>query len=98
MNETYEWLYDHYALPLMRVESEANQIRQSIVSHGSPDDRVFLEDQIASLCMVWGTDAFTLGLQLGLRLMGERRGGGPAKGDERRRDSGAHWAPLQNAP
>lgn len=77
MNETYEWLYDHYALPLMQVRDGADQIKQAILSHSDSGDRVFWGDQLDSLCMLWGTDAFALGLQLGLRLMAGQRTDSP---------------------
>ncbi len=76
MNETYEWLYDHYARPLIQVEKEANELKQAIISYSSPDRQVALRDQLDSLCLLWGTDAFALGLQLGLRLMAGQRAGG----------------------
>lgn len=78
MNETYEWLYDNYALPLMQTEKEADAIKQSIVSLSRADDLLYLRDQLESLCMLWGTDAFSLGLQLGLRLAAGQRAGGLA--------------------
>ena len=53
MNETYEWLYDHYALPPMQVRDGADQIKQAILSHSDSGDRVFLGDQLDSLCMLW---------------------------------------------
>ena len=73
MNETYEWLYDNYALPLMRVEKEADKIKQSIVSLSQVENPLFLKDQLENLCLLWGTDSFSLGLQLGLRLMAGQR-------------------------
>lgn len=73
MNETYEWLYDHYALPLMQAEKEADAIKRSIVSLSRSEDPLLLSDQLDSLCLLWGTDAFSLGLQLGLRLMAGQR-------------------------
>ena len=76
MNETYEWLYDRYVLPLIRVEKDADKIKQTIISHTSPEKRVFLEDQMNTLCTLWGTETFTLGLQLGLRLMAGQRAEG----------------------
>nr|WP_325183322.1 hypothetical protein [uncultured Oscillibacter sp.] len=76
MNETYEWLYDNYALPLMQVEKEADKIKQSIVSLSRTENTLPLRDQLEDLCMLWGTDAFSLGLQLGLRLMAGQRAGG----------------------
>ena len=36
MNETYKWLYDYYALPLMKVGKQADALKERIVSHGSP--------------------------------------------------------------
>lgn len=73
MNETYEWLYDHYAMPLMREEKASDEIKESILAHTDPAHQLFLLDQLDSLCMLWGTEAFTLGLQLGLRLMAGQR-------------------------
>lgn len=77
MNETYEWLYDHYAQPLIQVEKEADELKQAIITYSGPDRQILLRDQLDSLCMLWGTDAFALGLQLGLRLMAGQRAGGP---------------------
>lgn len=76
MNETYEWLYDRYALPLMREEKASAKIKESILAHTDPAHRLFLQDQISNLCILWGTDAFTIGLQLGIRLMAEQRTAG----------------------
>jgi len=42
MNETYKWLYDYYALPLMKVGKQADALKERIVSHGSPADALFL--------------------------------------------------------
>ena len=66
MNETYKWLYDYYALPLMKVGKQADALKERIVSHGSPADALFL----------WGTESFAIGLQLGLRLMAGQRADG----------------------
>jgi len=76
MNETYEWLYNHYALPFMRGRENADEIKQAILSHCDPNDRISLSDQLSELCFMWGTDAFSLGLQLGLRLMAGQRAEG----------------------
>lgn len=76
MNETYEWLFTHYALPLMQVEKSSDEIQQAILACGDQTHQLFLRDQINSLCVMWGTDAFTVGLQLGIRLMAEQRAGG----------------------
>ena len=69
MNETYEWLYDHYALPLMRVKIDADAIKQDILLHSHSSKPLFLQDRIEDLCLLWGEESFALGLQLGLRLM-----------------------------
>ena len=66
MNETYKWLYDYYALPLMKVGKQADALKERIVSHGSPADALLL----------WGTESFAIGLQLGLRLMAGQRADG----------------------
>ena len=76
MNETYEWLYDRYALPLIRVRKDADAIKQTVISRSSPGDQLFLEDQMNDLCALWGMEAFTVGLQLGLRLMAGQRAEG----------------------
>lgn len=75
MNETYEWLYDTYALPLIQVTERAESIKQSILTLSSPENHFELRDQIDALCTLWGTDSFSLGLQLGLRLMAGQRPG-----------------------
>ena len=46
MNETYKWLYDYYALPLMKVGKQADALKERIVSHGSPADALFLWDRL----------------------------------------------------
>ena len=76
MNETYEWLYDYYALPLMKVGKQADALKERIVSHGSPADALFLWDRLGDLCLLWGTESFAIGLQLGLRLMAGQRADG----------------------
>ena len=76
MNETYEWLYDYYALPLMKVGKQADALKERIVSHGSPADALFLWDRLEDLCLLWGTESFAIGLQLGLRLMAGQRADG----------------------
>ena len=69
INETYEWLYDHYALPLLRIDKESNQLRDSIISHIQQKEDLSAADRFADLCRLWGEESFSLGLQLGLRLM-----------------------------
>lgn len=69
MNETYEWLYDHYALPLLKARNGGDELLRELLSHAAPEERLWFRDRIESLRLLWGTDAFTAGLQLGLRLM-----------------------------
>ena len=38
MNETYKWLYDYYALPLMKVGKQAEALNERMVSDGRPAD------------------------------------------------------------
>ena len=40
MNETYEWLYDHYAQPLIQVEKEADELKQAIITYSGPDRQI----------------------------------------------------------
>ena len=49
MNETYKWLYDYYALPLMKVGKQADALKERIVSHGSPADALFMWDRMEDL-------------------------------------------------
>lgn len=67
MNETFEWLYDKYARPMMGVEEQADAIKEDITAR-SALDRLTVRDQLDALCLLWGTEAFTIGVQLGLRL------------------------------
>ena len=89
MNETYKWLYDYYALPSLNGDlyhkplpccltggKQADALKERIVSHGSPADALFLWDRLEDLCLLWGTESFAIGLQLGLRLMAGQRADG----------------------
>ena len=75
MNKTYEWLYDYYALPLMKVGQQADALKERIVSHGSPADALFLWDRLEDLCLLWH-GVLCHRLQLGLRLMAGQRADG----------------------
>lgn len=68
-NETYQWLYDHYALPLLRIDQKSDQLRDSIIAHIQKEENLSAQDRFADLCQLWGEESFSLGLQLGLRLM-----------------------------
>ena len=76
MNETYEWLYDHYAQPQMRIAEQSEAIKAKILRCSGLGDTVLLRDSMEDLCLLWGTEAFSLGLQLGLRLMAGQRAEG----------------------
>ena len=73
MNETYEWLYDHYALPLMKASPCRETLKKEICSLRRASDELLLQDHIDDLCLLVGTEAFSIGLQLGLRLMAGQR-------------------------
>lgn len=69
MNETYSWLYDRYALPLMRVKADADALKKEILLHSHSPESLLLQDRIEDLCLLWGEESFALGVQFGLRLM-----------------------------
>lgn len=73
MNETYEWLYDRYALPRLGAEREAETVKTEILSRCDPQDWFAMRDALENLCLLWGEAAFSVGLQLGLRLMAGQR-------------------------
>ena len=73
MNETYEWLYDNYALPLLDARKGGDEIIEELASRAAPEEQLWFRDRVESLLLLWGTDAFTVGLQLGLRLMAGQR-------------------------
>ena len=56
--------------------SKKGSVFERIVSHGSPADALFLWDRLEDLCLLWGTESFAIGLQLGLRLMAGQRADG----------------------
>ena len=45
-------------------------------SGSSPTAALFLWDRLEDLCLLWGTESFAIGLQLGLRLMAGQRADG----------------------
>jgi len=69
MNETYEWLYDHYAFPLLRIDKRSGWLRDKIAAHIRNGENLDAVDRFDDLCRLWGEESFSLGLQLGLRLM-----------------------------
>ena len=78
MNETYEWLYDHYALPLLSAERDGEELLEELLARAAPEERMWSRDRVDRLLLLRGTDAFAVGLQLGLRLMAGQRAQGLA--------------------
>ena len=72
MREMYEWLYDHYAEPVLN-ENPLFQDRalEEALSAAPEDLRLRLFDQVAGLRLRWCTEAFARGVQLGLALEAE---------------------------
>ena len=72
MREMYEWLYDHYAEPVLN-ENPLFQDRalEEALSAAPEDLRLRLFDQVAGLRLHWCTEAFARGVQLGLALEAE---------------------------
>ncbi len=78
MNEIYNWLYDHYCAPLLEemyaapgdygMEPTAHLEKALRDASGTPLDRT---DWLNTLHIIWGTEAFAVGVQLGVRLMGQ---------------------------
>ena len=69
MKEIYEWLYDHYAEPVLNEKPLfQDQVLEEALSAAPEDLRLRLFDQVAGLRLQWCTAAFARGLQLGLAL------------------------------
>ena len=69
MKEIYEWLYDHYAEPVLNEKPLfQDQVLEEALSAAPEDLRLRLFDQVAGLRLQWCTAAFARGLQLGLTL------------------------------
>jgi len=63
----------HYALPLMKRISYRKKLEKEILAIRRASDELLLQDHIEDLCLLVGTEAFSIGLQLGLRLMAGQR-------------------------
>ena len=75
MNDTYEWLYDYYAAPLLKEleESENEQLEHLSKSlELSEWGRVQLFDRLSNMRFRWGAEVFAMGLQMGVRLTAPR--------------------------
>ena len=72
MNNTYEWLYDSYALPLMqKITASQDEAVEELVKtlSISEENRISFYDAITNMRLNWGGEVFALGLQFGLRLV-----------------------------
>lgn len=75
VNPIYERLFDYYAIPLLGQDHSQLQSLLAPLPL-SEIQRIDLADALESLRLQWSTDAFTLGLHLGLSLLHDdvRRG------------------------
>ena len=72
MNPTYEKLYDLYACEILKKSGAYDEpALQELVDHLSIDDasKLQLLDQMFVYYLRWTLDAFSIGLQLGVRLL-----------------------------
>ena len=71
MNDTYQWLYDNYAVPRLEPLDEGHQAVMTEFAARlsmSKKDRRCLLDLMENIRLEWGTEAFTLGVRFGLDL------------------------------
>ena len=71
MLNIYEWLFECYALPkLQRMEAEHNDALAAFAERVSLGrvERLRLHDMVSNMRVVWGAEAFALGVRFGLRL------------------------------
>lgn len=70
MNQTYEWLYDYYAEPLLRKLTVFDEDLLEQLAKAAPEMKPLdLQDRLIDLRMDWCTAAFTAGVQLGMGLL-----------------------------
>lgn len=70
MGTVYEWLYDHYAEPrLSELPAFADDRLQALAEETVPqEERLDLTDWLLALRLDWCTEAFALGVRLGISL------------------------------
>lgn len=68
MNSIYEKLFDGYAAPFLQESSHAVSALLAPLPL-SESQRIDLADALDALCLQQSTDAFTVGLHLGLSLL-----------------------------
>lgn len=77
MNEFYQWLYDHYAVPQIDESAfpasyQAHKQEWLATLENQPtDERLLAIDLMNLLKMYWGTQSFAYGVQAGLLLASE---------------------------
>lgn len=72
MNDTYEWLYSHYAkLQLEKSRKFADEATEKLAQtlDLSDNGKYELKELLEELRFNWGLEVFAIGLQLGLRLV-----------------------------
>ena len=82
MDKTYNWLYRDYALPLLSdmMEEQGEHLNDLVYSLPlTPEHRIDIYDMLTLFRYEWGTEAFALGVQLGIQLTQPR----PAAGDNK---------------
>lgn len=69
LENLFDWLYDHYAEPQLRVLPifQTEQL-QPVLQMVPEEERLRLTDRLTTLQMHWCTAAFQIGVQLGVRL------------------------------
>lgn len=75
MDGIYEWLYDEYVLPQMQdIAKGQNEILDRLAGalSLSKTGRRCLHDVTGNMRIQWGTEAFVLGVRMGLELVGPR--------------------------
>ncbi len=83
MDDFYPWLFDHYALPQLTALDKSGQDAAAAVAAElslDEDGRIRMADFADGLRLQWGTEAFALGVRLGLALYGPRGGVCPVSG------------------
>lgn len=76
MNETYKWLYDYYALPLMKVGKQAGCAQRADRLPRQPCGRAVPVGPAGRPVPAVGHGVLCHRLQLGLRLMAGQRADG----------------------
>ena len=82
VDKTYNWLYRDYVLPLLSdmVEEQGKRLNDLVYSLPlTPEHRIDIYDMLTLFRYEWGTEAFALGVQLGIQLTQTR----PAVEDNR---------------